>query len=170
MREVDRRRHERAFLVDLALGAGEAEHHALVAGALLFAVLFPLGVDAHGDVGRLSVQQHLDVGAVIGKPVLIVADILDDGARGFRDQFAIDHRLVAVLAKQRRLAAAFAGNHDLVGGAEGLAAEAGVDLALIGDAELDVVLEKSIKHRVGNLIAHLVRVSFRNQLAREQVV
>ena len=72
----DRGRHVRALLVDLALGAGEAEHHALVAGAFLLAALFLLGVDAHGDVGRLAVQQHLDVGAMPGEAVLVVADVL----------------------------------------------------------------------------------------------
>ena len=44
VREIDRRRHERILFVDLALGAGEAEHHALVAGAFFFAALFLLGV------------------------------------------------------------------------------------------------------------------------------
>ena len=83
--EVDRGRHERALLVDLALGAGEAEHHALVAGAFLLAVLLLLGVDAHRDVGRLAVQQHLDVGAVEGEAVLVVADVLDHIARDLRD-------------------------------------------------------------------------------------
>ncbi len=86
VREIDRRRHERALFVDLALGAGEAEHHALVAGAFLLAALLLLGVDAHGDVGRLAVQQHLDVGAVIGEAVLVVADILDHAAGDFGDQ------------------------------------------------------------------------------------
>ena len=91
VREEDRRRHERALLVDLALGAGEAEHHALVAGAFLLAALLLLGVDAHGDVGRLAVQQHLDVGAVKGEAVLVVADVLDDAARDLGEQLAVDH-------------------------------------------------------------------------------
>ena len=51
MGEVDRGGHERALFIDLALGAGEAEHHALIAGALLLAVALLFGVDAHGDVG-----------------------------------------------------------------------------------------------------------------------
>ena len=84
VREIDRRRHERVLLVDLALGAGEAEHHALVAGAFFLAALLLLGVDAHGDIGRLAVQQHLDVGAVIGEAVLVVADVLDHAARDLR--------------------------------------------------------------------------------------
>ena len=69
------------FLVDFALGAGEAEHHALVASAFFLAAFFLLGVHAHGDVGRLAVQQHFDVGAVIRKAVLVVADVPDDIAR-----------------------------------------------------------------------------------------
>jgi hypothetical protein len=51
VREIDRCRHERVFLVNLALGAGEAEHHALVAGAFLLAVFLLLGIDAPRDVG-----------------------------------------------------------------------------------------------------------------------
>ena len=85
-----------------------------------------------------------------------------------RDQLAIDHRLVAVLAEQRRLAAAFAGDDDLVGGGERLAAEPRVDLAVVGDAELDVVFQKSIEDRVGDLIADLVRMTFGNRLAGER--
>ena len=169
MREIDRRRHERALLVDLALGAGEAEHHALIAGAFLLAVLLLLGVDAHGDVGRLAVQQHLDVGAVIGEAVLVVADVLDHAARDLGDHLAIDHRLVAVLVEQRRLAAALAGDDDLVGGAERLAAEPRVHLAVVGDAELDVVREEGIENGVRDLVADLVRMTFGNRLAGEEI-
>ena len=66
VREEDRGRHERALLVFLAVAAGEAEHQALVARAFLLAEIAALllGIDAHRDVGRLAVQQHLDVGAV----------------------------------------------------------------------------------------------------------
>ena len=170
MREIDRRRHERILLVDLALGAGEAEHHALVAGAFFLAALFLLGVHAHGDVGRLAVQQHLDVGAVIGEAVLVVADVLDHVARDLRDQFAVHHRLVAVLVEERRLAAALAGDDDLVGGGQRLAAEPRIHLAVVGDAELDVVFEKRVEHRVGNLVADLVRMTFGNRLAGEQKI
>ena len=48
------------------------------------------------------------------------------------DQFAIDDGLRAVLLEQRRLAAAFAGDDDLVGGGQCLAAEARVDQAVVG--------------------------------------
>ncbi len=113
MREEDRCRHERALLIDLALGAGVTEHHALVARALFLAALLFLGVDAHRDVGRLSVQQHLDVGAVIGEAVLVVADVFHDIARDLADQFAIDDRDAVDVAEQ--LSAALARDHDLVG-------------------------------------------------------
>src|SRR6185437_1171189 len=39
VREIDRRRHEGVLLVDLALSAGKAEHHALVAGTFFFSAL-----------------------------------------------------------------------------------------------------------------------------------
>src|SRR5262249_17881597 len=78
VREVDRRRHERVLLVDFALGAGEAEHHTLVAGAFFLTAFFLLGVYPHGDVGRLAVQQHLYIRTVIRESVLVVADVPDD--------------------------------------------------------------------------------------------
>ena len=170
MREIDRRRHERAFFVDLALGAGEAEHHALVAGAFLVAAFLLLGVDAHGDIRRLAVQQHLDVGAIVGEPILVVADVLHHLARGFRDQLAVDHRLVAVFVEQRRLAAALAGDDDLVRRAQSLAAKSGIHFAFVGDAELEIVLKECVENGVGNLIADFVGMSFRHRLAREQIV
>ena len=81
-----------------------------------------------------------------------------------------DHRLVAVLLEQRRLAAAFAGDDDLVGGGERLAAEPRVHQAVVGDAELDVVLEERIENRIGDLVAHLVGMAFGNGLAGEQII
>ena len=167
MREINRRRHERVLLVDFALGAGEAEHHALVAGAFLLAVFLLLSVHAHRDVGRLAVQQNLDVCAVVGEAVLVVADVLDHAARDLRDQFTVHHRLVAVLVEVGRLAAALTGDDDLVGGGERLAAEPRIHLAVVGDAELDVVFQKRVEHRVGNLVADLVRMTFGNRLAGE---
>ena len=55
--------------------------------------------------------------------------------------------------------AAFAGDHDLVGGGERLAAEPGVDLALVGDAELDVIFQERVEYRIGDLIADLIRMA-----------
>ena len=165
--EIDRRRHERVLFVDFALGAGETEHHALVARAFFLAALFLLGVYAHGDVRRLAVQQHLDVGAIIGEAILVVADVPDDVARDPGDQLAINDRLVAVLAEQGRLTAAFAGDDDLVGGGKRFAAEPCVHKAVVGDAELDVIFKKCIEDRVRDLIANFVRMTFGDRLAGE---
>ncbi len=167
VREENRRRHVGALLVDFALGAGVAEHHALVAGAFFFAALLFLRVNTHRDVGRLAVQQHFDVGAVIGETVLVVANILDHAARDLGDQLAIDDRDAVDVAEQ--LAAALARNHDLVGRAQRLAAETGIDLTVVGDTELDVLLEEGIEDRVGDLIRNLVRMALGNRLAGEQI-
>ena len=155
--EINRRRHERALFVDLALGAGVAEHHALVAGALVLLAFLLFGVDAHGNVGRLAMQQHLDIGAVKGKAALVVADILDHAAGDLGDQLAIDNRDAADLAEQ--LAAAFAGDNNLVGGAKCFAAQPGVDQAVVGDAELDILLDECIENGIGNLVGDFVRVT-----------
>ena len=112
-------------------------------------------------------QQHFDVRTVVGEAVLVVADVLDHVAGDLRNQLAVDDDFVAVLVEERSLAAAFAGDDDLVGGCQRLAAESRVHLAVVGDAELDVVFEKGVEHRVGNLVANLVRVTFGNRLAGE---
>ena len=161
VREIDRRRHVGALLIHLALGAGVAEHHPLVARAFLVAALLFLGIDAHGDVGRLAVQQHFDVGAVIGEAVLVVADILDHVTCDLADQFAVDHRLAVDGAEQ--LAPALARDHDLVGRAQRLAAQTGVDQAVVGDAELDVLLDEGVEDRIGNLVRNLVRMALGNR-------
>ncbi len=110
-----------------------------------FLAFFLLGIDAHGDIGRLTVQQHFDVCAVVREAVLVVADVLDDIARDLRDLLTIDDSLRTVLLEQRSLATAFAGDHDLVGGGEGLAAQARVDEAVVGDSKLDVVREEGVE-------------------------
>ena len=71
---------------------------------------------------------------------------------------------------EQRLAAAFAGDHDLVGGAERLAAEPGVDLAVVGDAELDVLLDEGVENGVGNLVGDLVRMTFGHGFTGEQKI
>ena len=69
----------------------------------------------------------------------------------------------------KQLAAAFAGDHDLVGGAERLAAEPGVDLAVVGDAELDVFLDEGVENGIGDLVANLVRMTLGHGLAGEEI-
>ena len=66
----DRRRHQLR-----RLGAGIAEHDALVAGTL---VLVAGRIDADGDVGRLGMQVDIDLGAFSQwKPLCSIADVLD---------------------------------------------------------------------------------------------
>ena len=83
---------------------------------------------------------------------------------------AVDDGMMAEFPEQGLLPAAFAGDHDLVRGCERLAAEPRVHLAVVGNAELDVVFEKRIQHRVGNLVADLVRMPFGHGFAGEQEI
>jgi hypothetical protein len=78
--------------------------------------------------------------------------------------------MAAEFLEQGRLAAALAGDHDLVGGRQRLAAEPRVDLAVVGDAELDVVLQKRIEHGVRNLVADLVGMSLGHGFAGEKII
>src|SRR5207302_470861 len=84
--------------------------YSLVACALLLLTPFFLGVDASGDIRRLAVQQHLDIGAMIGESVLVITDVPHHSARDLADHLAVGHCVVAVLGEQRRLATAFAGD------------------------------------------------------------
>src|SRR5262249_37669607 len=120
--------------------------------------------------GRLAVQQHLDVGAVIGEAVLVIADVVHHAARDLGDHLAIDYGMIAVFREQRRLTPTLAGDDDLVGGAERLAAEPRVHQAVVGDAELDVVLDESVEDRVRDLVADLVGMTLGNRFAGEQIV
>ena len=74
VRQVDGEGH-----VVLGLLAGEAEHHALVAGALVFRLLAP---NALVDVVRLSVQGRHDAARLRVELILrlVVSDFVDDTA------------------------------------------------------------------------------------------
>ena len=148
VRVEDRRRHELG-----RLAAGIAEHDALVAGALILVVG---GIDALGDVGRLGVQQHVDLGILPVEPVLLVADGLD-GEPGAVDE---------VVAGDLGRAAGLAGDHHAVGGGQRLGGDA--QLARI-PAMFRAVLEEGVDHLVGDAVAHLVRVAFGNGFAGEQI-
>src|SRR5581483_157147 len=51
-----------------------------------------------------------------------------------------------------------------------LAAEPRVHQTVIGDAELDVLLDEGVEHGVGNLVADIVRMTFGHRLAGEQKI
>ena len=105
MRIVDRRRHQLG-----RFAAGIAEHNALVAGAL---VLVAGGIDARAMSTRLGMQQHLDIGVLPMKAILLVADRLDRLARRVFDR-----------RERNRRAADFAGDHHAIGRRQGLAGDA----------------------------------------------
>jgi hypothetical protein len=65
-----------------------------------------------------------------------------------------------VFVEQWRLTASLAGDDDLIRRTQGLAAQSRVDFALVGNAELEIVLEENIENGVGDLVADLVRMSF----------
>ncbi len=90
VRVVDRRRHQVR-----RLAAGIAEHDALVAGAL-FALRVGGVVDALGDVGRLAVQQHVDLGGLPVEAALLVADGADRLAGGRLELRRVDDREISL--------------------------------------------------------------------------
>ena len=137
---VDRRRHQR-----VGLAAGVAEHHALVAGAL---VLVAGGIDALGDVGRLRMQVAGDLRLVPAEAVLVVADVMDRHAGEMRQQ----------VGRDRRGPAGFAGEHDAVGG----------DQRLAGDARIGIGGEIGVQHRVAEPVGDLVGVPFGDGFGGEQ--
>ena len=137
---VDRRRHQR-----VGLAAGVAEHHALVAGAL---VLVAGGVHALGDVGRLRMQVAGDLRLVPAEAGLVVADVVDRHAGQMGQQ----------VGRDRGRAAGLAGEHHAVGG----------DQRLAGDARVGVGGEVGVQHRVAEPVGDLVGMAFGDGLGGEQ--
>ena len=140
VRVVDRCRHQR-----LGLTAGVAEHHALVAGAL---VLVAGGVHALGDVGRLRVQMAGDFRLVPTEARLVVADVVDRHPGEMRQQVGGDGGGPAGLA----------GEHHAVGG----------DQRLAGDARIGIGGQVCIQHGVAEPVGDLVGMAFGNGFGGEQ--
>ena len=137
----DGQRHELRRLV-----AGETEHHALVARAVVeraVAGLLALErlVHAEGDVRALLVDVRDDGAGLAVKAVLcaVVADLAHGLAHDLRDVH---------VAVGRDLA------HDVH--------DAGRDRALAGDAAVRVLRQNGVKDRVGHLVADLVGMSLRD--------
>ena len=145
---IERRRQElRRF------AAGITEHDSLVACAF---ILVTGGVDPLGDVGRLGVQQDLDLGVAPVEALLLVADILDRLARGRLNLFV-----------RNFWSADFPGDNDAVGRGEGLARDAD----LIGIYACSFPFSKEqINDFVGNPVANLVRMSLGHGFTGELVV
>ena len=134
--------------------AGVAEHHALVPGAVLqLGVLAGLVlqrlVHAHGNVPGLLVDVGNDAAGIAVKAVLgpVITDIADDFSGNFGD---IHIALGADLAH----------DVDKAGGYRGLA----------GHTAHGILLQNGVQHRVGDLVADLIGMSFRNGLGCKQIV
>ena len=138
---LDGRGHEGGRLV-----AGETEHHALVARAVVeraVAGLLALErlVHAEGNVRALLVDVRDDGAGLAVKAVLcaVVADLAHGLAHDLRDVH---------VAVGRDLA------HDVH--------DAGRDRALAGDAAVRVLRQNGVEDRVGHLVADLVGMSLRD--------
>src|SRR6185312_5985219 len=144
VRVGDRRRHQLLGVV-----AGVAEHHALVASALLVLGVDALAVDALGDVGRLLLdgREHA-AGLVVEAHVGVrVADVLD---RLAHDGGHVDPR------RRRDLA----GDHHV----------AGLGQRLTGDARARILGEDGVKDGVRDLITNLVGVALGDRFRGEQKI
>ena len=134
VRQLDRHGHQLRRLV-----AGEAEHHALIAGAA--------GIHTHRDVWRLLLNRadHAAGFRVETKFRTRVADVADNFAR---EVGKIDVCSGGDLT----------GNHNQAGGNQGLAAY----------AALGVVLQNCIEDGVRNLVGYLVRMAFSDRFRGKQ--
>ncbi len=138
------------------LVAGIAEHDALVARALFLGHARLQRVDALGDVGRLRMQEDLDIAGLPVEALLLVADVLDRAA----------HHALDLLVGDGLRPAGLTGDHHLVGGGERLACRA--DRPGI-DARLRALAIEQVDDLVGNPVADLVRVSLGHRFAGEQI-
>src|SRR5690606_23683205 len=112
-------------------------------------VLLARGVHALGDVGRLCVQVTVDLQVGPVESLLLVADVLDAAAHNFLDA-----------GNDAARAAHLAADDDAVGRREGLA----------GNAGMGVLGKEGIEDGIGNAVAHLVGVPFRNAFGGEDVI
>jgi hypothetical protein len=129
--------------------SSQAEHHALVARAL---VLLRLAHDAARDVGRLLVQQVEDAAAVAVEAHrgVVVADLQDRVAHGL-----LDVELLLRVVVELDLA-----GHDRLRGRHQRLARA---------AALGVVVEDEVEHRVRDRVRDLVGVAHRDAFGGEEV-
>ena len=140
MGQHDRQGHQLRRLV-----AGEAEHHALVAGALLVLGGF---LDPPGDVAALAVNRDPNAGVLTVDAVarVRVSDL---------PQRVPDDLLDVGVARRRDLA----GDMNRAGRRQGLD----------GRVRVRVLLQQVIEDGVADLVADLVRVTFGHTLAGEEV-
>ena len=124
-----------------------AEHHTLVAGAL---VLVAGGVDALGNVRRLGVHMDPNLGLLPMESVLFVPNFLDRGAG-----HVLDDGVGEVVGT-----AHLAGEDDKVGGTQGFD----------GDPCLGFRRQVGIDDSIGDAVADLVGMSFGNGFTSEKIM
>src|SRR5262249_35504327 len=110
--------------------AGVAEHHPLIAGALI--LVFSL-IDAHGDVGGLAVNR-LNEFRLVGVEEHFLPVVTDFGHGAARDGLIIDNAPRGYLA----------GEDDQVGRGQ----------ALAGNAAVGILLQQRVEDGVADLIAN----------------
>ncbi len=112
-------------------------------------------VDAGCNIGRLRMQQHLDIALVPVEAFLLVADVADGLAGDVCDPVLGDRVGPARLARDDD---AVGGSQRLAGGADGPRIDAGLRPLAI----------EQIDDLVGDAVAHLVGMAFGDRLAGEE--
>ena len=131
MRIINRSRHE-----IFGFTASIAEHNALIARAF-FLIGGLTRINTLRDIGRLAMQQHVDLGALPVEAFLLIANVLDGLTSEMGD------RVFADLGT-----AHFTRDHDAVGGGERLTSDAD----LIGvDASRLAFTEEQVNDKLGEV-------------------
>ena len=130
---------------------GIAEHDPLIARAF---VLVVLRVDALRDMRRLAVQQVGDFAGRVVELVLLIADVLDAGARNAVDAFKVFIQLFC------RGQADLTADDDPVGRGKGFT----------GHPRFGFFRQKRVQNRVGNAVADFVGMTLGNRLRSKGVV
>ena len=145
VREHDRRRHQFRRVV-----AGETEHQALVARALLgaFLALGLLRIHALGDVVRLIGDDGVDENLLRVKHVVVVH--VTDFAHGIAHDLIDRDDVFQMLAlRQIRDGDLAADDHDVA-----------LRVGLAGDAALAILPQAGVQDGVGNGVANFIRMTF----------
>ncbi|QTK79822.1 hypothetical protein AT6N2_C2179 [Agrobacterium tumefaciens] len=167
---IDRRRHQiRCFL------AGVAEHDALVARTLV-TLLIGSVVHALCDIGRLRMQENVDLGGLPVETVLFISDVADRLAGGGLKLGRVNDRMpgsilddlaVLVLLQQRVGNANLTRDNDAIGRGKRFTSDAHGPRV---NARLGRFTINEIHDFIGNTITNLVRMTLGHGLAGEQVI
>ena len=140
VRHLDGKWHQLWRLV-----TGIAEHHALIAGALLFVQAFAFS-DALRNIGRLLLDRRKDRASVA---------VESHGGIGIAD--VANHFSHDIDVAHFDLTGDFAGNDN----------HAGLGETFTGNAAVRIARQMRIENRIGYLVTELVRVTFRNRFGRK---